>query len=296
VQDVIAQFVYADTNFQIANFNDGRSATIGYQRNSTQAVQWSFNTVGAVTSGTVLSLLIGDRNQTGIPDTCESLPPDLPAGPTQVAKTRFISFSVPQEAGETALRVKLTSLHHVMPPYTGGASVPFTGFEGQMLWVGPPVQYVESSASATPFYASTLQCAPHYQDWSTVGLLHLSGSAIVPSSKYDVANMAASCMGSESSCTSVSAPLSVSTTRWGDVETPYNPPSATVQPDIGDISALVNKFRSAPGAPIKARALLAGSDAFGNVNIGPDLDFSHISVCVDAFRGKPYPYTISVCP
>ena len=71
--------------------------------------------------------------------------------------------------------------------------------------------------------------------------------------------------------------------------------------DIADIRALVNKFRSAPGAPIKARALLAGEpgNPFGEIThpvLNVDLGFSHISACVDAFRGVPYPYTISTCP
>ena len=92
-----------------------------------------------------------------------------------------------------------------------------------------------------------------------------------------------------------------STTRWGDVTDPYNPPSATVQPDVADIGALVNKFRNAPVAPIKARALLAGApgNVFGEITtpvISVDLSFSHISACVDAFRGAAYPYTISSCP
>jgi hypothetical protein len=198
-----------------------------------------------------------------------------------------------------AIRVRPVSLHHVDPPYTGGASVPFTSFEGQVRWVGPPAQYVESTASGVLFYASQLQCTPYYQDWSTVGLLHVNGSAIVPSSVYEVENVAASCAGAEASCTAVSAPVLISTTRWGDVETPYNPPSTTIQPDLADIGALVNKFRSAPGAPIKARALLAGNDAFGNISsagLAVDFDFSHISACVDAFRGKPYPFTIQLCP
>ena len=128
-------------------------------------------------------------------------------------------------------------------------------------------------------------------------MLHVTGSAIVPSSVYEVENVAASCMGNESSCTAVSPALTVSTTRWGDVETPYNPPSLTAQPDVGDISALVNKFRSSAGAPIKARAFLAGDDAFGNITtLNVDLGFGHIAACVDAFRGKPYPFTIQACP
>jgi hypothetical protein len=106
-------------------------------------------------------------------------------------------------------------------------------------------------------------------------------------------------MGHEATCTRVSAPLTILTTRWGDVQAPYSPPSPTAQPDVADIAALVGKFRSLPGAPIKARALLAGEDAFGKITattLNVDLNFSHIAACVDAFRGKPYPYTIQACP
>jgi len=218
---------------------------------------------------------------------------------TGLDKSRFISFSIPTSAFvETALRVKFITLHSVVPPYTGGASVPFTLFEGQSQYVGPPTQYVESASSGTPLYASQLQCAPYYQDWSTVGLLHVSGEAIVPSSNYEVENLAASCAGNESSCVAISAPLEVKTTRWGDVETPYNPPSPDPQPDTSDISAMVNKFKSALGAPIKARALLAGSNARGAIgpgDISPDFNFTHISLCVDAFKGLPYPYKPGKC-
>lgn len=246
-----------------------------------------------------------DSNSNGVPDDCEGSVPSPVADPTGLTKTRFVSFSVPASqvaAGPgTALRIRLVSLHHVVPPYSGGPSIPFTSFEGQVRWVGPPTQYSESSSSAVLFHASSLQCAPHYQVWSTVGLLHVTGSAIVPSSIYEIENLAASCMGVEDTCTDVSAPLTTSTTRWGDVTSPYNPPSPTVQPDIGDIGALVNKFRSAPGAPIKARALLAGApgNPFGEITVpvlSVDLGFSHISACVDAFRGLAYPYTISSCP
>lgn len=230
-------------------------------------------------------------------------PPALDSDVT-FEKCRSISLLVPPAqptANTTALRVRLGSLHHVVPPYSGGPSVPFTSFEGQVRWVGPPAQYTESSSSGVLFWASALQCEPHYQDWSTVGLLHVTGSAIVPSSVYEVENVAASCMGVEESCLAVSAPLTISTTRWGDVASPYNPPSPTVQPDISDISALVDKFRGAPGAPIKARALLAGEpgNPFGEITppvLVVDFGFSHISACVDAFRGVPYPYTIQSCP
>ena len=223
--------------------------------------------------------------------------------PTGINKGRAISLVPPATVtaaggGVSAIRVTLLSLHHVDPPYTGGASTPFTLFEGQSLYVGPPVQYVESASSGTLFYASQLQCAPAYLDWSTVGLLHVMGEAVVPSSTYKVEILGASCAGRETSCSALSAPLQVKTSRWGDVETPYNPPATDPQPDTSDISALVNKFKSALGAPIKARALLAGGNARGTMGpaeISPDMSFTHISLCVDAFKGLPYPYKLGKC-
>ena len=54
--------------------------------------------------------------------------------------------------------------------------------------------------------------------------------------------------------------------------------------DFDDITAVVDKFRNLPGAPIKARA-----------DIAPDMpdqivDFTDIPAVVDAFRSLPYPY------
>ena len=245
-----------------------------------------------------------DCNRDGIPDECG--PPVLPtpiADPFVAPKCRFLSVSMPPVLGtQQAIRVTLTSLHHVEPPYTGAPSVPFTSFEyganceegptGCVRWVGPPALYRESSANPTMFMGATLQCTPHYQDWSTVGLVHITGTEIVPSSVYDVQAFDISCQGNEGICTAVSCATQIKTSRWGDVETPYNPPSPTTQPDVGDIAALVNKFRSAPGAPIKARAKLQPAVP----DMSTDVDFRDISSCVDAFRGLGYPFVIQSCP
>jgi len=261
-----------------------------------------------VTAGMCYTIRVAgwaDQTGTGVLNisyntACSIAPPTPQRDSSGIDKSRFISFSVPggQSPPETALRVKLTSLHHVDPPYSGGASAPFTLFESQTMYVGPPAQYVESASSGTPFYSSQLLCTPHYRNWSTIGLLHVTGEAIVPSSTYNVENLAASCAGHESSCVAVSTPLAIKTTRWGDVETPWNPPGTDPQPDTSDISALVNKFKSALGAPIKARALLAGGDARGSVGpaeVTPDFNFTHISLCVDAFKGLSYPYRPGKC-
>ncbi len=225
--------------------------------------------------------------------TSRPYPPD--SDPTGVDKTRFISFAPGNPGEQTALMVRLTSLHHPNPPYTGGAAADFTAFEGEVLWVGPPAQYIESASSGVQFWASKLQCAPHYQDWSTVGLLHVTGEAIVPSSQYDVQAVALACQNEEIGCADASTLLGIRTTRWGDVAAPFNPPDPSVQPAFSDIGALVDKFKSVPGAPIKARALLMGVDARGDINITPDVGFTHIAGCVDGFKGLPYPHKPGKC-
>ena len=84
-----------------------------------------------------------------------------------MAKNRYISL-VPGNPGEpTALRVSLVSLDL------------FDSFDGQTRWVGEPGTYDDTEET---FQAAPLQCAPHYMDWSTVGVVHVYGAEIVPSS------------------------------------------------------------------------------------------------------------------
>lgn len=193
-------------------------------------------------------------------------------------KSRYISFEPKNDGLLTALRVTLADL----PP-------PFDTFNGQIRWVGPPQSYDEAAGSSETFMAATLQCDPHFRDWSTVGLVHIYGSEIVPSATYIVQAVACD-TGDEGN---FSAELTVTTAKWADVVEPFSPPSPTVQPDLADVSAIVDKFRSLPGSPIKARAQL-----HPNVpNPGASIDFSDISDCVDAFRGAAYPYAgPSNCP
>ncbi len=225
------------------------------------------------------------------------VPDALLPDPSGFEKARFISFVNPTESvGATAIRIWMDSLHHVDPPYTGGPSIPFTMFEGQSVWVGPPASYVESQVSGTPFMASLTQCTPHYQDWTTVGLLHVTGAHIVPSSVYEVEQLSFACEGNESNCGFVSPELEIRTCRWGDVQIPFNPPSTTDQPDFSDIAALTKKFREDP--LIKVRLLLAGQDANGIISpaiLAQDLSFGQISACLNAFRGQTYPFKPGKC-
>jgi hypothetical protein len=199
-----------------------------------------------------------------------------------------VSFVPGNTGAQVAIRVRLASLDHPDPPYTGGSGGDFSAIEGQVRWVGPPSQYAESTSDETLFYSAQLQCDPFYQDWSTIGLLHVTGSAIVPSSAYEVQLIAEGCATFAEP--NYSAPFPLDTTRWGDVVgTPFS------KPDFGDISALVSKYQSKLGAPIKARALLAG-DANGVVDPAPNVGFTHIAACINAYKGRPYPYPIATCP
>jgi len=222
-------------------------------------------------------------------------------------KCCFISFRVPSTAGaETAIRVSSNSLHHPVPPYAIPPTLPFTTFEagtciapgeaaGCTRWVGPPATFIESEAVVTPFQAASLRCTPHYQVWPTNTTIHVYGAEIVPSSVYDLEHVAASCQGNEASCTAVSAAVQIATTRWGDVDGAYNPPAPTTQPDAIDIGALVDKFRSQVGAPLKAQGLMAANDL--TVALSQDLGFNEIAACVNAFQGFQYPNTgPCVCP
>jgi len=77
VNAVWAQFLYLDTDFQDSSYDDGASATIGYQASGNDGSQWSNNQPGAVNPTVVLSLeSLGsssspDCNANGVPDECD---------------------------------------------------------------------------------------------------------------------------------------------------------------------------------------------------------------------------------
>jgi len=122
VGGIVAQYLYADTNFLNVNFDDGRSATVGYQHSVTNAIQWSYNTAGAVTSGMVISLLAGDLNSNGVPDGCD--PPSASWNADALSPertTRSLRFRLPPPAsatatpGQFAIKVTMVDLQHPVP-------------------------------------------------------------------------------------------------------------------------------------------------------------------------------------
>jgi hypothetical protein len=129
-------------------------------------------------------------------------------------------------------------------------------------------------------------------DWTTAGLVHVYGPEIMPSSLYEVQAIEQDC-DVQAGESDYSAALPLGTSRWGDVDEPFNPPSDTKQPDGLDIARLVDKFKNLPGAPPKVSAQLQPAVLDPSEKISA-LD---IASTVDAFKGKAYPYTgIVNCP
>jgi len=296
--DIVAQYLYADTDFLNASTNDGQSATIGYQRSATEMVQWSFNTAGAVSAGTLLSLVDGDTNQNGRPDVCDPAPPRAVAG---LNKPRALSVASPAVAAgeQNALRVALLDLQNPVPANAPCCPPPnFSGFEfgatcgepgGCVRWIGPPHDFAESqdNPGLGSYRAARLQCTPFYHDWSIEAPFVISGAELLPSSRYAVQTVAFSCLGNEAACLDTSAPLSIVTTRWGDFASPLGGPTGGSQPDSLDVLSLINKYKNLPGALSKASAQLQPNAP----ELNADISALDITACIDAFKGLAYPYS-----
>lgn len=309
ISGIVAQYLYSDTNFLAPALDNGASATVGYQRNSTSAVPWSFNTPGAVSPSVVLSLIRGDTNNSNIPDVCEALPSVLqwnadPLAASRSSRSIAISSTTMVATGgpgSFAIQVRMIDLQNPLPPNAPQYPPPnFSSYETATCsalgetnncarWVGPPTTVQESQdiPALGSILIARLQCTPYYTDWTTQGVVTIFGAEIVPSSNYELVAYASGCKGIEPTCTNVGPPLQVVTRRSGDVVTLYNPPSTTSQPDGNDVVAVVNKFKNLPGAPSKSAAQVQPNLPELNLGVGG----LEINAVVDAFKGFAYPYS-----
>ena len=168
----------------------------------------------------------------------------------------------------------------------------FSEFEGQIRWVGPVGSCQETELPPSVFRCASLQCDPYFDDFGSLGLIHVRGDVVLPSSTYSLETLPFTCEGDEENCATVSAARVIRTTRWGDVMAPFQAPfpASLTQPDISDIAAVVDKFRQVV-APIVARTDLQPRDPNAVVNI------ADVASAADAFTGHAYPYLVSVgCP
>lgn len=124
-----------------------------------------------------------------------------------------------------------------------------------------------------------------------MGLLYVYGPEVVPSSVYDVQMVSQDC-GNEGA-QGVSVPLTLTTSRWGDLVPPFSSLSELGQPNFTDINAAVDSFKSIVTAPGKV-----GAQIQPNIpNPDVEISFSDIAAVVNAFKGLAYPYEgPTICP
>jgi hypothetical protein len=127
-----------------------------------------------------------------------------------------------------------------------------------------------------------LGCEPEYRAWAQElggDVLQVNGAAVVPSSRYDISQLAASCQGQEDTCEAVSVELPVLTGTFGDVD------PVTDGLVVLDVARIVDHVKGVPDSLFKPSVHLRPNlpDAFGeNVSV---LD---IATAIDAVKGKPY--------
>jgi len=227
-----------------------------------------------------------DLNENGKPDECDCIIRSAPRLETAVAdvgngtRNRYLSFAGGGAGFSQALRVTIT-----------GMPSEFSYAIDQQWWVGEPRRVTEASGSADPtpepaFWAASLQCDPHFTDWSIYEAIHVYHSSVVPDGSYNVQLVEEGCGMSE---VDFSVPLSIITSSSGDVVgdcgvTPCSAPQGVV--DFVEIAADVDKFRNLPSAPMKSRADIINSST-GIPAPDQKVDFVDISCVVDAFRSAP---------
>jgi len=225
-------------------------------------------------------------------DTCLFMP-TTPDGEAGYDKNRYISF-LPGNPGElTALRVTLTT----MPPE-------FAAHQGTQVWVGEPIEVCENSGQSTPppegcgpawvpggpaltMQSANLQATQYCHDFGSVGLMHVTDCQVVPSATYEV--QAIDCATDPGNEANYSTPLTINTSMWGDICNTYDgthwtAPNGTIDVTL-DVTACLEKFKNAFGAPIKARADVDGNTPEWKVNVSTD-----VTRILDAFKGQPYPF------
>lgn len=219
-----------------------------------------------------------DANANGIPDVCEYAAPEPPLATGEEARTnRYLRFLAPPPAiagvVEEVVRIRIVSLDGHPAP------------SPDVLYLGPPVAAPEEDTTqpGLTFAVAPLSCDPYAHAWSAEGIISAYGAELMPGSEYEIQRAGASCADLQTNEACWSAPLTITTATYGDIVTPFDG-SGPVQPDFGDITAMVSKFLAEAGAPIKAVAQLQPNIVYPHRPI----DFNDISDAVGAFLGTAY--------
>lgn len=205
------------------------------------------------------------------------------------AKNRHLSFTPTNAGMQTAIRVLISQ----MP-------APFSDLEGTAWWVGPPVERCEnagqsvvppggcgpfSGAPSPSYWVAPLQATPEFRDWSSPGLLHAYGPAVIPGGEYVVQHISIGCYSA--GVPSYSIPVRIDSSKWGDVvhncaSLPCPAPEGIVT--ISDVVASLDKFKNQPSGPQKSRTDIEPRIVDHLVNI------SDVTEALSAFAGGEYPF------
>jgi hypothetical protein len=126
--------------------------------------------------------------------------------------------------------------------------------------------------------------------------LHVTGNAVVPSSTYEISQIAASCgpAPGADTCTAASAPLAVGTAKWGDITgAAFSPPDG--KSDVLDIPAIVNKLKGVPTIFPEYRAWLKQKNPVPNTDAITVVDLSDVQDAGPQGRNYPASRTIDAC-
>lgn len=228
--------------------------------------------------------------------------------PEDVITNRFLSIRNGSLPGMiTAIRVNLVDL-----------PIPFVTLNGQYLWVGEPIEICENSGqnAETPLeecalifgdlpdqpgstlIIAPLQCQPHFMDWSTLNRqINVFSEFIIPSGTYAIQAVESSCPLTEE--LSFSDSLVITNSGFGDLvglectsATSCSPPDNSVDVPT-DVTAVLEMFQNSRFAPGKVRTEIEPA------RIDFKINFTDITLVLDAFRNVPYPFepsTTNPCP
>ncbi|MGB0716688.1 MAG: hypothetical protein ACPGXK_12465 [Phycisphaerae bacterium] len=195
-------------------------------------------------------------------------------GGCYVPKNKYISFS-PENAGNmVAIRVTLSS------------SAQFPANEGSSWWV-------QENDPGDPEDVFRLGCDPHFQDWSSVAIMHVADPNITTAAVYDVDTIASGCPVDDAGSFSPATGLSTAS-LWGDCcgnleGGSYLPPDGLA--NLGDVFAAVLGFQGADNRPNREWIDVDPDVPNGTVNLADVFRF------VQAFQGSGYPYAgPTACP
>ncbi len=164
----------------------------------------------------------------------------------------------------------------------------------------PPATECPTAAGGLPqnwFWGAELGCDPYLTDWTQYDIVHVFDEGIIPNGDYDLAVIEEGCTVLDEWETNPdlwSPVVRFTQTMWGDcVENcttiPCSPPLGTTNTSIGDVTAVLDKWKNLPGNIKKARGDMEGSPAGDHRVPDQAINITDVTYVLGAFLGDQYP-------